>query len=93
MSGKLVYHIFSAVGEFERELIRERTINGMRAARVRGRHIGRPAALTYDETLHAFFDTLNGIPVSHAAKARGVSCSTLKRSFIRFGLETPGDKS
>jgi DNA invertase Pin-like site-specific DNA recombinase len=40
--GKLVFHIFGALGEFERELIRERTRAGVAAARARGRRGGRP---------------------------------------------------
>lgn len=41
-SGKLVFGIFAALAEFERELISERTTAGLTAARVRGRHGGRP---------------------------------------------------
>lgn len=44
--GKLVFHIFGALAEFERELIRERTNAGLQAARVRGRQGGRPSKLT-----------------------------------------------
>lgn len=44
-SGKLVFHIFGALAEFERNLIRERTQAGLLAARVRGRRGGRPKAL------------------------------------------------
>lgn len=44
-SGKLVFHIFSALAEFERTLIRERTQAGMAAARARGRKGGRPLKL------------------------------------------------
>jgi len=40
-SGNLVFHIFASLSEFERELIRERTIAGLQAARVRGRVGGR----------------------------------------------------
>jgi DNA invertase Pin-like site-specific DNA recombinase len=40
--GKLVFHIFGALAEFERNLIRERTIAGLSAARARGRKGGRP---------------------------------------------------
>lgn len=43
--GKLVFHIFGALAEFERNLIRERTQAGLQAARARGRHGGRPKAL------------------------------------------------
>lgn len=45
-SGMLVYHIFSAMAEFERNLLRERTNAGLKAARARGRTGGRPPALT-----------------------------------------------
>ncbi len=41
-SGKLVFHIFGALAEFERNLIRERTMAGLTAARARGKLGGRP---------------------------------------------------
>jgi DNA invertase Pin-like site-specific DNA recombinase len=44
--GKLVFHIFAALAEFERDLIRERTTAGLAAARARGRAGGRPAVMT-----------------------------------------------
>jgi DNA invertase Pin-like site-specific DNA recombinase len=44
-SGKLTFHIFAALAEFERQLIHERTQAGLRAARARGRVGGRPKAL------------------------------------------------
>src|SRR3954469_15250904 len=44
--GKLVFHIFGALAEFEREIIRERTNAGLQAARSRGRNGGRPKKLT-----------------------------------------------
>jgi DNA invertase Pin-like site-specific DNA recombinase len=44
--GKLIFHIFGALAEFERNLIRERTQAGLTAARERGRKGGRPKALT-----------------------------------------------
>jgi DNA invertase Pin-like site-specific DNA recombinase len=43
--GKLVFHVFGALAEFERDLIRERTHAGLAAARKRGRLFGRPHAL------------------------------------------------
>lgn len=45
-SGKLVFGIFAALAEFERELISERTIAGLAAARARGRKGGRPYKMT-----------------------------------------------
>jgi DNA invertase Pin-like site-specific DNA recombinase len=44
-SGKLTFHIFAALAEFERQLIQERTQAGLGAARARGRVGGRPKAL------------------------------------------------
>jgi DNA invertase Pin-like site-specific DNA recombinase len=44
--GKLVFHVFGALAEFERDLIRERTHAGLVAARARGRLFGRPKALS-----------------------------------------------
>ena len=43
--GKLIFHIFGALAEFERNLIRERTQAGLTAARARGRKGGRPKSL------------------------------------------------
>ena len=56
--GKLVFHIFSALAEFERDIIRERTKAGLNAARARGRLGGRPRIMNEKKiamakTLHA----------------------------------------
>lgn len=48
-SGKLIFHIFGALAEFERNLIRERTQAGLQAARARGKKGGRPKALNKDK--------------------------------------------
>jgi DNA invertase Pin-like site-specific DNA recombinase len=44
--GKLIFHVFGALAEFERDLIKERTHAGLVAARARGRLFGRPRRLT-----------------------------------------------
>src|SRR5512133_1928681 len=44
--GRLVFHIFASLAEFERDLIRERTAAGLAVARARGRHGGRPSVMT-----------------------------------------------
>lgn len=44
--GKLVFHVFASLAEFERDLIRERTMAGLSAARARGRIGGRPKSLS-----------------------------------------------
>ncbi len=48
-SGKLIFHLFGALAEFKRNLIRERTQADLQAARVRGRRGGRPKALSQDK--------------------------------------------
>jgi DNA invertase Pin-like site-specific DNA recombinase len=79
--GKLVFHIFGALAEFERDLIRERTNAGLAAARARGRKGGRPKAfadprkLAMAKTL--FADKKRSIP--DICKTLGVSRSTLYR--------------
>jgi len=45
-NGKLTFHLFAALAEFERDIIRERTIAGLAAARARGRKGGRPKGLS-----------------------------------------------
>src|SRR5436305_13461737 len=52
--GRLIFHIFGALVEFERNLIRERTQAGLKAARVRGRLGGRPKALDAKKTELAY---------------------------------------
>ena len=47
--GKLVFHLFGALAEFERDLIRERTTAGLAAARARGRFGGRPTVWTAEK--------------------------------------------
>lgn len=48
-TGKLVFHIFGALAEFERNLIKERTLAGLSAARARGKKGGRPKSLNKDK--------------------------------------------
>ena len=48
-SGKLIFHIFAALAEFEREIISERTKGGLKAARARGRYGGRPKKLNEEQ--------------------------------------------
>jgi DNA invertase Pin-like site-specific DNA recombinase len=79
--GKLIFHIFGALAEFERAVIRERTNAGLAAARARGRLGGRPAALSEADikAAKALLRDLE-ITVEQAAKRLGVSPSTLYRA-------------
>ena len=72
--GKLIFHIFGALAEFERNLIRERTHAGLVAARARGRTGGRPKSLDvkktallyrlYDEKKHSIQEICDLVGVS-----------------------------
>jgi DNA invertase Pin-like site-specific DNA recombinase len=48
-NGKLIFHIFASIAEFERELIKERTKAGLKSARARGRIGGRPSKITSEK--------------------------------------------
>ena len=79
-SGRLVFGIFAALAEFERELIRERTIGGLSSARARGRNGDRPytmtpAKLRLEQAAMAERDT----KVGDLCKELGVTRHTLYR--------------
>ena len=79
--GRLVFHLFACLAEFEREVIRERTQAGLAAARSRGRRGGRPALM--DEKKTALARRMHADPANTAtdiARAIGVSRATLYRS-------------
>jgi DNA-binding NtrC family response regulator len=80
-TGKLVFHVFAALAEFEHNLIRERTLAGLKAARARGRHGGRPRKLQPKElkTIRALLKTTE-VSVQEIATRFGVSRSTLYRN-------------
>jgi DNA invertase Pin-like site-specific DNA recombinase len=80
-TGKLIFHVFGALAEFERNLIRERTVAGLKAARARGRKGGRPRKLSTREskTITALLKTAE-VSVQEIAKRYGVSGSTLYRN-------------
>ena len=78
--GKLVFHIFGALAEFERSIIRERTRAGLDAARARGRTGGRPRKLLEGAIWAARAMLLDeGITVVDVARRLGVSPATLYR--------------
>jgi len=79
--GKLVFHVFAALAEFERDLIRERTNAGLAAARARGRHGGRPSVMTVHK-LRVARDKYASKQYTVAAIARtlGVSRASIYRN-------------
>jgi len=79
--GKLVFHIMGALAEFERDLISERTRAGMKAAKKRGKSLGRPTALTSEQIIHAKRAIEKGDEtVSGMASVLGVHRNTLSRA-------------
>jgi DNA invertase Pin-like site-specific DNA recombinase len=81
--GKLIFHVFGALAEFERELIRERTNAGLASARARGRLGGRPRALT-DKQIKMAKSMLAdpNTTVKEVCETLNISKSTLYRYLI-----------
>ena len=76
--GRLIFHIFGALAEFERSIIRERTMAGLDAARARGRKGGRPRLMNEDSLIVAQALLRDGVlTVKDIAKQIGVSEPTL----------------
>ena len=65
--GRLIFHVFGALGQFERDLIRERTKAGLAAAAARGRKGGRKPVITADKLQRAREHITNGLNVREAA--------------------------
>ncbi len=75
--GKLIFHIFGALAEFERDIIRQRTLAGLASARARGRRGGRPPSMTptklalarqmYDSRQHTLAEISRTLGVSRAS--------------------------
>lgn len=83
--GKLVYHLFSAFAEFQRDLIVENTLAGLEAARKRGARLGRPPVLDVETVVAAHRSIKQeGITISEAARRIGVDRSTLGRYLLRL---------
>jgi DNA invertase Pin-like site-specific DNA recombinase len=80
-TGRLVFHIFAALAEFERELIAERAAVGRAAARVHGRVGGRPAKLSPEQVrLARVRYAARDVTVAEIAKAFGVGRGTIYRA-------------
>src|ERR687896_105299 len=85
--GKLIFHIFGALAEFERNLIRERTTAGLSAARARGRRGGRPKSLTGKQLsiAQALYNNKEN-SIAEICRTLKVSKATLYR-YIKTGEE------
>ena len=83
--GRLIFGVFAAFAEFERELIRERTKAGMRAARRRGKRVGRPRTLTPEKLDLAHRLLAEGKGRAVTARMIGVDPATLRRALNARG--------
>lgn len=88
-AGKLLFHIFASIGEFERSLIRERTMAGLASARARGRKGGRRPKLSKEQVAEAR-KWIDGKEKTVAAVAKLLSVS---RGTIYRALEEDADTS
>jgi DNA invertase Pin-like site-specific DNA recombinase len=79
-SGKLIFHIFGALAEFERNLIRERTQAGLVAARARGKKGGRPKVLTGRKLSIAQDLYEKRHPIAETCRTLKISRATLYRA-------------
>jgi DNA invertase Pin-like site-specific DNA recombinase len=87
--GKLIFHIFGALAEFERNLIRERTQAGLTAARARGRIGGRPKSLTpeqrriaqalYDDPTNSIADICRTLKIAKTTLYRNIGTTGSNR--------------
>jgi DNA invertase Pin-like site-specific DNA recombinase len=83
--GKLVFHIFGALAEFEREIIRERTNAGLKSARTRGRVGGRPKILSTKEVqMLRNMAADKSLAVSDICKTLGIGRTTFYR-YVKAG--------
>jgi DNA invertase Pin-like site-specific DNA recombinase len=77
-TGKMMLTMLSALSQFERDLIAERTTEGLKAAKARGRLGGRPKANS-EKVRQAMKLIVKGVSIADAAKASGISTSTISR--------------
>jgi len=83
-AGRLLFHVLGSIAEFERDLIRERTVAGMRAAKRRGAKIGRPrTALSRSQVAAA---AESGRSLAEVARVLGTSRATARRLLAEAGV-------
>lgn len=83
--GMLVFNIFGSLAQFERDLIRERTQAGLRAARERGAQGGRRPVVTSDKLRKALTDIASGLTVREAATRLKIGKTALYKALEGAG--------
>ncbi|WP_264032380.1 recombinase family protein [Cellulosimicrobium sp. SH8] len=89
-AGRLMVHVLAAVAQMEADLARERTLDGLAAARARGRVGGRPTVMTPDRIEAARVALAGGQSRAAVARALGVSRDTLYRHLAELELGQSG---
>lgn len=87
-SGRFLFHTLGAVAELERELIRERVVAGVAAARRRGSRLGRPRALDAQGVARARRMRRAGQSLAHVARVLGVGRETVRKALATSGAGT-----
>ncbi len=83
-TGQLMFHLFAAFAEFERNLILERSAAGREAARARGRLGGRPEKFSEQDVKLLKTLVESGTPIKSIADSWGVSRTTIYRYINKF---------
>lgn len=81
--GLMIFQIFSALAEYERNRLRERTMDGLRAAKARGRTGGRPTKMTPTKAATAHRMRSEKFSIKAIAETIGVSESTVVRELAK----------
>jgi DNA invertase Pin-like site-specific DNA recombinase len=86
--GRLVFHLFGSLGQFERDLIRERTRAGLDAAAARGRKGGRKPVVSYDTLTWARALMFKGLTVREAATRLKIGKTTLYEALKSTSIQS-----
>jgi DNA invertase Pin-like site-specific DNA recombinase len=79
ITGKLIFSIFAALSEYDREGILERTRAGQQLAKAKGKHIGRPKGINMENYNKVKKSIEMGLSVSEAVNLTGIGISSVKR--------------
>lgn len=79
-AGKMTMAVISAVAEFERDLLVERTQSGLSRAKAEGKALGRPAALSAQQQAEVRLKRAEGLSLGALAEAYGVSRAAIQRA-------------
>jgi len=86
-SGRLLFHVLASISEFERDLIRDRVLAGLKRAKAQGVRLGRPRAVV--DVLRARAMLADGKSLRQVAKALHVALATLARAVPKTPTRGP----